>query len=380
MKKLYFLFIILALIYACNKNDDNPVPTKPQSATFELLPMLDSTKQHRSSANAMSADGSVIVGLNHGLVDVDKNAVKWVNGKVMALPEVGEDGVTILYPIASGISSDGSVIVGMGGSRDSNGIGGLSPLLWKDNKAYPLTMPNAPVVYPADEFDVSAGGNVIVGTVLIGPDDWSSAEYAYYWAPEPHRLDTGQANAITDDGSVIVGYHRYYNADEHERITRAFRRENGVLMDLESSSEIIPTNAFAITDDASIIVGSGHLPGDEYRSMAFRWKNGELKALGTRSSGESGNPPATALAVSADGSVIVGSGSIADRFGAFIWTESEGMKNLQQVLEEDYGVDFSGLTLTEATCISADGRIIAGNAKREGDTYETVAWRVIFSN
>jgi hypothetical protein len=36
------------------------------------------------------------------------------------------------------------------------------------------------------------------------------------------------------------------------------------------------------------------------------------------------------------------------------------MRNLRNVLEDDFGLDLSGWTLTEATGISADGRTIVG--------------------
>ncbi len=66
-----------------------------------------------------------------------------------------------------------------------------------------------------------------------------------------------------------------------------------------------------------------------------------------------------AYAVSADGSVVVGTGEYASS-RAFIWDQSHGMRNLKEVLENDYGLDLTGWTLTRATGISADGLTIVG--------------------
>jgi MYXO-CTERM domain-containing protein len=65
-----------------------------------------------------------------------------------------------------------------------------------------------------------------------------------------------------------------------------------------------------------------------------------------------------ALAVSPDGSIIVGRADgpdLSDR--AFVWTAADGMRDLKTVLTEDYGLDLTGWVLSEATGISdvADG-------------------------
>ena len=68
----------------------------------------------------------------------------------------------------------------------------------------------------------------------------------------------------------------------------------------------------------------------------------------------------SALGVSEDGSGVVGSGNSANGNEAFIWNSSQGMRNLKQVLTNDYGLNLTGWTLSEATGISADGLSIVG--------------------
>ncbi|MEZ6120064.1 MAG: hypothetical protein R3C28_26325 [Pirellulaceae bacterium] len=94
---------------------------------------------------------------------------------------------------------------------------------------------------------------------------------------------------------------------------------------------------------------------------AFRWTEATgMLGLGDLDGGLFSSEP---LAVSGDGSVIVGSSVVGpseeDRI-AFIWNAEHGMQRLSDVLIEE-GVDLANWSLTEATSISADGTIIAGN-------------------
>jgi uncharacterized membrane protein len=82
------------------------------------------------------------------------------------------------------------------------------------------------------------------------------------------------------------------------------------------------------------MVGLGDLPGGSFHSSA----NG----------------------VSADGSVIVGRGNSANNSEAFIWNSTLGMRSLKEVLTNDYGLNLTGWTLSDATAISADGLTIVG--------------------
>ena len=84
-----------------------------------------------------------------------------------------------------------------------------------------------------------------------------------------------------------------------------------------------------------------------------------MVGLGTLYSGY----PTKALAVSADGSVIVGQSRMDDlyhSYDAFIWREGEGMCSIKYLLENDYGLDLTGWQLTEAHDISGDGTRIIG--------------------
>lgn len=78
-----------------------------------------------------------------------------------------------------------------------------------------------------------------------------------------------------------------------------------------------------------------------------------------------------AIAVSTDGSTIVGYGKSASGQEAFIWDSTNGMRSLQEVLTS-YGVDLTGWTLTNAHGISHDGKFVVGTGRNPDGKLE--AW------
>lgn len=86
-----------------------------------------------------------------------------------------------------------------------------------------------------------------------------------------------------------------------------------------------------------------------------------------------------ALDVSANGSVVVGRSS-TDFVGpdiviteAFIWTQADGMRHLQTVLEDDFNLNLNGWTLESANGVSDDGTVIVGEGTNPRG--RTEAWR-----
>jgi uncharacterized membrane protein len=104
---------------------------------------------------------------------------------------------------------------------------------------------------------------------------------------------------------------------------------------------------------------------------AFTWTaGGGMVGLGSLPGNDFGSD---ALAVSADGSVVVGSSFVNDApiSEAFYWTESLGMVNLRDLLIANGATNLAGWTLHEAIAVSADGLTIVGsghnpNGRNEG--------------
>jgi len=89
-------------------------------------------------------------------------------------------------------------------------------------------------------------------------------------------------------------------------------------------------------------------------------QNSSFTALGDLSGG---NFSSEALSVSADGSVIAGTGTTDKGSQAFIWTEGSGMVSLGNVADNSFKVSF-------ASKISADGKTIVGDGDPKGlDNY-----------
>ena len=82
------------------------------------------------------------------------------------------------------------------------------------------------------------------------------------------------------------------------------------------------------------MVALGELPGGDYHSRAY--------------------------GVCADGTIIVGDSSTDLWMEAFIWDPDNGIRNLKDVLQNDYGLDLTGWTLEAAMAISDDGLTIVG--------------------
>ena len=121
--------------------------------------------------------------------------------------------------------------------------------------------------------------------------------------------------------------------------------------------------AYGVSADGSVIVGTADSASGLWE--AFRWENGVMTGLGE---GPRGGFDTSAYSVSGDGSVIVG---IEGQWAyvmhpimtgrAFIWDADNGMRDLSDVLENDYGLDVTGWILGEPVGISADGLTIIGN-------------------
>jgi probable HAF family extracellular repeat protein len=204
---------------------------------------------------------------------------------------------------------------------------------------------------------VSSDGSVIVG-LLYFPGQ------AFRWTESTGTIPLGYlsetipfpfsyASDVSADGSVVVGHSvNSGSAIEAFRWTQA----EGMmpLGDLGNSYSV----AEAVSADGSVIVGFDGFPPDMNRK-AFRW----TEADGMVDLGYGRAMDAQALDVSADGTIVVGGydgGPYGRPWEAFIWDEINGMRSLQHVLTTEYGLDLTGWLLVGASSISADGLTIAG--------------------
>jgi probable HAF family extracellular repeat protein len=157
-------------------------------------------------------------------------------------------------------------------------------------------------------------------------------------------LPGGSLSTIAEDvsanGSVVVGAGKAADG-----ALEAFRWEDGVMSPLGRLPGQPDSRAYGVSADGTTIVGKS---GDR----AFRWKDGALSDLG----------PGEAHDVSADGSTVVGMvWPPSGPWTAFVWTEEEGRRTLQEFATNELGLDpaITGY-FKWALAVSPDARVIVG--------------------
>lgn len=312
--------------------------TAVHAATFTVLGTLEPF--HSSYGYAVSANGAV-----GGIDERDgREAFRWTQSQGMQ--GLGHLEPVEYYPVSSanGISADGETVIG---SSYSNPIA----MRWTATDGM-QSLGSLPSHYFSEAFGVSADGSVIVGMSYDG----QGPSQAFRWTSDGGMTGLGNiasgtfshAYAVSADGTVIVGA-----AGSSE--TQPFRWENGVMEGLG----FLPGGtrsaaAYGVSADGSTIVGQA---ADAYSfEQPFRWTAAsgmvDLGRLGECHSGR-------AYGVSGDGGIVVG-GTVCDQ--AFLWTESDGMQDLKNVLIGRGATGIEGWYLREARAISADGRWVVGYA------------------
>jgi uncharacterized membrane protein len=327
-----------------------------QDASFEPLGDLPGGS-FNSQAQGVSGDGQIVVGLSAssgpgsgGIVELFK-AFRWEEGEMTSLGGlVDEFGASEAWAI----SRDGTVIVG--GAFDG-----------AEQRAFWWTQSGGMVAIgspggSATARGVSTDGSTIVGEVT--PLDGDSQ--AFRWR-QPTGLDIlPSAWSVSADGSVIVGRSGRTGSDTQ---TRAVRWASGVAQALQPlpGEENQPTaEAWDVSLSGCIAVGRGTPDSaTEGPGLPLRWVDNMVEALDIQRG--------LATGVSADGSVVVG--GAGDR--AFVWDAIHGLRDLQSVLENDFGLDLTGWTLNLATDVSDDGSTIVGWGDPPDPAIATEAWRVV---
>ena len=322
-----------------------------------------------SEAIAVSADGSVVVGTSCTASGVQ--AFRWTaSGGIVGIPIPA--GLAETW--ATDVSTDGDFVLCHGRKSDS------APYGYEGFRWHVLgTMERI----AASGLNVTAKGISGNGSIVIGAS-WGAGidEEAFRWTVDGgiERLDglagpwvRSNADAVSADGLVVVG-DRIYDESPYRD---CFRWTASQTLGISAHT------ANAASSDGSVVVG-GLDNHDTALFEAYRWTAETGPApLGTCLP----NFHSRALAVSADGSVIVGyvqNNAGFDEQKAFIWDQEHGMRLLQDVLEDDFGLDLSDWKLAEpwaswkATGISADGATIVGTALNSEGLRE--AWRAVLKN
>jgi probable HAF family extracellular repeat protein len=296
-----------------------------------------------SYASAVSADGSTVVGNSMSATGFD--AFKWTEATGMVrLGSFGTNGVTD----ATSVSGDGKIIVG-NTYANVNSYTDSDPFMYSDGAGF-SSLSGCGCHGSRTKVTISDDGTTVVGSESNGN------AFAYRWTAQTGPVSLGdspggnnisQAMDVTPDGKIVVGSGSPPGAKQGFRWT-----EGTGLLSLGS----LMYSANAVSVDGSAIAGIGF---QNSQQGAVRWTEqegpvwlGNLPAL-------QGNPAGFADDISADGSVIVGGSGGDFKFEAFRWTRDSGMLRVKTILEQ-LGIDMTGWNLQTARAVSADGSVIVG--------------------
>jgi len=312
-----------------------------------------------SQATGISDDGSTVVGYSESAL-APAEAFRWTQGPGMQPLGFLVDGS--FDSRSTAVSADGSVVVG-----SSRSASGQEAFRWTEASNMQGLGDLSGGIFNSIAWAVSADG-----TIVAGEGSTASGQEAFQWTqPGPMQglgfLTDGSisvATGISADGSVIAGY-----GDSADGF-RAFRLSGSVKDPLTPGFGMDYSVAWAVSADGSTIVGYS---GEQSPQMqeAFLWIGLTPNPLGDL---PGGSTTSQALDVSGNGAIVVGFATSGSGQEAFIWDSANNMRSLKDVLEGQYGLNLAGWTLIEATGISADGLTIVGNGINP--TGNTEAWMV----
>lgn len=307
-----------------------------------------------SSAYALSADGSTVVGdsnPNGGPI----HAFRWREAEGMVDLGLAAGWIDSR---ATATSTDGETIAGNGRDPVTHAARWTIATGWEDvgSAAGGLT-------YWATA--VSADGDVVVGT-----ETTTDGDRAIRWSRTGGSVNLGvlpgcsasYGKCISADGSIVLG--DIFTPDG----VRVFRWTADLGMTILEPQQLLQhALLYGVSADGTAAVGRWAQLNSGW--SAFVWNAGKgMRPLGSLPTGTD----AQGNAISGDGSVVVGYCNTSIGLRAFIWTGSLGMRDLNSYLVQ-VGVDLTGWTLVQAFGVSSDGSTIAGIGRFQG---QDRAWLV----
>jgi hypothetical protein len=282
---------------------------------------------------------------------------------------IWHEGVVEVVPadtVWDDVSADGSMAVGNGGGEG----------WWWSEKcgARPLSAVFGELPEGVTEFRVSAMN--ATGTTIAGEMSYATHENDAFvwrrgqeieWLADVYGFSFGTWDTsivdVSADGLALLGATvDVSNPPPHHASGFVLREAGPAFMGApEEFGAFTPT---AISADGSVVVGSAvksDIEGSESQSPAV-WAEAKFLApeYGTEYEGRFTD-------VSADGSIAVGWVTSEGSSRAILWDEDNGVRFADQVLVEALP---AGIELTELTAISGDGAIVAGRA-RDAATFES---------
>ena len=316
-----------------------------------------------SEATGVSADGSVVVGKSASSLSAAE-AFRWTPGHAMVGLGLVQDA---LYSAASDVSADGSVVVGTLGAVSNYPDWATGAFRWTAGTG--MVALESFFGSPANPPAVSADGSIVVGGGCFQtPYSFLDICFAARWTSGVVTFDFNDppVNATTygvsADGSVVVGgiVVGFYGCDcagwgcgsMHDSFR--WTTSEGMTPLGFAPAGCTGNAAGDVSADGQVLI----LGAWEYPDAGGVWRaDTGLVDLGDLPGGYDGS---YARALSGDGSVVVGFSWSASGREAFIWDAVNGIRSIRALLVEQHGLDLTGWTLTSATGVSDDGQTIVG--------------------
>lgn len=294
----------------------------------------------------MTPDGSVIIG-NLG-PPFSSDSIRWTS----------DGGPVVIGGIfALAVSDDGNVVIGnSGGGQGCSGAfhwstsGGLVALPDLPGGGIEgcttccAEFANAETITGDGMFVFGIGRNSGTNTV---PARWINLQVDAFCAPV---VDASRTGSILLTGDRLVSGMGCGTLN--------------IFSPLPGGASILGT---AISADGKIVVGQSE---SAQGMQAFEWDTGTTSGLGDLPGGAF---ESQALSLSMDGTFVVGWGTSVNGKEAMIWDSINGMRSLQNVLADSYGVDTEGWTLSEVVRVSSDGMILVGHGAGPGGEHAWIA-------
>lgn len=328
------------------------LPSPPAFIPLGQLPGASSG----SRAVRISPVGDVVVGT--AVSPQGTQAFRWTPDDGMV--GLGDLPGGAFQSVATGMSTNGNTIVGWSASANGpqeafrwikgTGMVGIGDL-------------------PGGAFNSTAAAVSANGATVVGWGATAAGIEAFRWSLQsgmvglgdlPGGIVNSRAMGISGNGSAIVGF-------GNSGVSEAFLWSSAtgmVGLGFVPDSLLDGSQAFDVSFDGRVIVGNAWAPLG-VQAMRYTAEDG-MTVLGDLPGGNT-QPFSFAFGVSADGGTIVGRGDTDNGTAAFIWDESNGLRNLQTVLEVDYGLkDMAGWQLVEARGVDIYGLDIVGWGRHGG--------------
>ena len=241
-----------------------------------------------NDARDASADGSVVVGVSDSYLTEFLSvpeAFRWTAGSGMV--GLGDLPGGNIYSLAEAVSADGSVIVG-GSSSTLSAPSHFEAFRWEGGEMVGLGGLPGGSFFNSWATDVSSDGSVVVGSSYSAS---GAPQEAFRWEDGemiglgtfPGGTFASVGNGVSADGSVVVGRsHFVYDSTDGSVIeTQAFRWEDGEMIglgDLPGGNYYSEANATSA--DGSVIVGRSQSMDFPPYSEAFIWDaNNGMRSL-----------------------------------------------------------------------------------------------------